>query len=64
MRSVEAAGVDLVMRHFFAGLDLSGPAAHGKGSVAEDRPESDIEAEMASEDLACEESLLETFNRG
>jgi hypothetical protein len=66
MRSVEPAGVDLVMRHFFAGLDVSGAAAHAKAGAAEDMHEAEAEAEtaMAAEDLACEESLLEAFNRG
>ncbi len=64
MRSVEPAGVDLVMRHFFAGLDLSGPPAHTKSGGADDPGEAAAEAEMAAEDLACEESLLEVFNRG
>jgi hypothetical protein len=64
MRSVEPAGVDLVMRHFFAGLDLSGAAAHAKAGAAEDMHEAEAETAMAAEDLACEESLLEAFNRG
>ena len=64
MRSVEAAGVELVMKHFFAGLDRSGLAAHQRESDVPDQKEEAAEARMAAEDLACEESLLEGFNRG
>lgn len=64
MRSVETAGVDLVMRHFFAGLDRSGPAAHEREAEADAEREEAVETRMATEDLACEESLLEGFGRG
>jgi len=61
LRSVVPAGVDLVMKHFFGGLDLSGPARHGAPPV---RPEAALEAEMARDELVCEEATLEAFNRG
>lgn len=64
MRSVETAGVELVMKHFFAGLDRSGPAAHQPEADGADQREKAAEARMAAEELACEESLLEGFNRG
>lgn len=58
LRSVSRAGVDLVMAHVFAGLDLGGPAVHG--------PEVDraveIEARMDAAELVCEEMTLERFN--
>ncbi len=55
LRTVAEPGVDLVMRHFFAGLDLSAPAAHGGAAT---RPDSALEAAMAAEDLVCEEEVL------
>ena len=64
LRSVEPAGVDLVMRHFFAGLNLSGAPIHGREGPDEDAATAAAEAAMEAEDLACEESLLEGFNRG
>lgn len=64
LRSVEQAGVDLVMRHFFAGLDLSGAPVHGPGRQAGDAALAAADEAMEAEDLACEESLLEGFNRG
>lgn len=64
MRTVEAAGVELVMKHFFAGLDRSGPAAHDAEAEDVAEREQAAESRMAAEDLACEESLLEGFNRG
>ena len=59
MRGIARDGVDLVMRHFFAGLDLSG-AARGRGNSTEARQQA--EEEMAREDLVCEEMILEKFN--
>ncbi|MFZ5751636.1 MAG: GSCFA domain-containing protein [Pseudomonadota bacterium] len=58
LRSVARAGVDLVMGHVFAGLDLSAPAIHGESAD----PVAEIEARMAAEDLVCEEMTLEKFN--
>ncbi len=58
LRSVEQPGVDLVMKHFFAGLDLNGPAAH----AADAEPNADPETTMAAEELVCEEMILEAFN--
>lgn len=62
LRTVAQAGVDLVMGHFFAGADLSGPAAHG--GVRPDDPARAAEAAMQAEDLVCEEELLGGFARG
>ncbi len=60
MRGIAPAGVDLVMSHFFRGLDLSLPA-HGRG--AEDGAQRDeAERRSAQEDLVCEEMFLERFN--
>lgn len=61
MRSVAPQGVDFVMSHFFKGLNLSGPARSGKGDAVAQVIEQS-EAEMAAEDLVCEEVLLEQFN--
>jgi hypothetical protein len=61
LRSVAPQGVDLVMHHFFAGLDLSDPAR--PGSTAPD-PNAELEATMMAEDLVCEELSLEAFSRG
>ncbi|WP_158967173.1 GSCFA domain-containing protein [Chachezhania sediminis] len=61
MRSVSPHGVDHVMTHFFGGLDLSGQArSRGPGEEAMEIERS--EAEMAAEDLVCDEILLERFN--
>lgn len=62
LRSVVPAGVNEVMRHFFAGLDLTGAPAHG--DEAEPAAEAEAVARMAAEELACEEATLEDFNRG
>ncbi len=60
MRSVARSGVELVMGHVFAGLDLSGPPAHD----GEPDPAARIEAEMAAAELVCEEMTLDRFNVG
>lgn len=65
MRGIAAEGVDLVMRHFFAGLDISGPPARSDedaDAAAARRKAS--EDEMQAEDLVCEEVILEHFNEG
>lgn len=61
LRSVAKAGVEVVMGHFFAGLDLSAPAAHGANAPAD--AEATVNAEMEAEDLVCEETILEEYNR-
>lgn len=64
LRSVARAGVDFVMGHFFAGLDLGGDAAE-PGAIPDDAAEeAAMEAEMQDDDLVCEESILDTYNRG
>lgn len=64
MRSVAPQGVDFVMRHFFAGLNLSGSARAGlPASSGFNDAETKIEAEAAAEDIVCEELTLETYNR-
>lgn len=60
LRSVAPEGVAVVMKHFFAGLDLSAPAVEGLGGRSGRAAE--VEAEMAAEDLVCEEAVLESFN--
>ncbi len=60
LRSVVQPGVDLVMKHFFAGLDMSGAAAHAAatpGAIS-----ADLDAQMAAEDLVCEEMTLDAYN--
>ncbi|WP_397541305.1 GSCFA domain-containing protein [Roseovarius salis] len=56
LRSVEPPGVSLVMSHFFAGLDLGGPARGGPPTRPADA--ADIDASLAEEDVVCEESSL------
>ena len=63
LRSVEQAGVDVVMGHFFAGLDMSGAAVHGAAIAAAGR-EAALARAMEEEELACEERMLEDFNDG
>lgn len=60
MRSVARAGVDVVMTHFFAGLDASAPPLR----ATDDRAArvARIEAEMEAAELVCEEMVLERFN--
>lgn len=60
MRSVAQEGVDFVMRHFFAGLDMSGAARKRTDKAAARRAK--VEASMKSEDLVCEEMTLDGFN--
>lgn len=62
LRSVTKAGVDLVMSHFFAGLNLAAPPVHAAEPAP--APEAEAEAQMAAEELACEEQLLEAYARG
>lgn len=62
LRTVEPAGVNLVMSHFFSGLNLAGPARHGEPSTS--ALERELDATMEAEDLVCEEMTLEAFNRG
>lgn len=63
MRGIAAAGVDLVMGHFFAGLDLSG-TAHGRKEESEAAKAARSDALSAREELVCEEMILERFNDG
>lgn len=63
MRGIASAGVDLVMNHFFAGLDLSG-AARGRNAESEAAKAARSKAQSAQEDLVCEEMILERFNAG
>ena len=60
MRAIAHDGVDLVMLHFFAGLDLSAPAR--RAGAGGDAGRAAVEAQMQAEELVCEEMLLETFN--
>jgi hypothetical protein len=58
------------MTHFFAGLDISAPPARAAGADGADGADGAVarqkasEAEMAAEDLVCEEIILEQFNDG
>ncbi len=61
LRSVVSQGVELVMGHFFAGLNLGGPVMHGPDTGTAEA-EARIAAEMKTEELACEEAVLEVFN--
>lgn len=59
LRSVAAQGVEFVMGHFFRGLNTSAGPVHGLEST--DREQA-VAAQMAAEDLVCEEMTLEKFN--
>ncbi|WP_421703743.1 GSCFA domain-containing protein [Aliiroseovarius sp.] len=62
MRSVAPYGVQLVMEHFFAGLDLSGARlTHAADKAAQDR-QAVLKAEERALELACEEQVLEAMN--
>jgi len=58
LRGIAAEGVQLVMRHFFAGLDLSAPPR----AQEESADGTTDDARTAAEDLVCEELMLERFN--
>lgn len=62
LRSVALPGVEVVMGHFFSGLQLAAPARHGGDATREAEAEARIAAVMQAEDLACEEVALEAFN--
>jgi hypothetical protein len=62
LRSVVPAGVDVVMGHFFGGLDMTGAPVHGTGKGT--GREAEMMARMAEEELACEEMTLEGYNEG
>jgi hypothetical protein len=62
LRGVVAEGVGLVMRHFFAGLDLTGPARHAaEAAAAAARAQAEAGA-AAEEALVCDEAVLEAYN--
>jgi hypothetical protein len=62
LRSVRPEGVAMVMGHFFAGLDLSGPARAPLADNAAEARRAAARAAMAHEELACEEAMLEAYN--
>lgn len=62
LRSVEPQGVEVVMGHFFNGLRLTAPPRHGDLAATEAAEDARVHAEIAAEDLACEEAMLERFN--
>lgn len=62
LRSVEPAGVSVVMQHFFAGLTLTGKARADRAITPVDIE--DVAASLAEEDLICEEEALEASNGG
>lgn len=63
LRSVLPEGVEMVMKHFFGGLRLEGAPRH---FPPHDATAGDLamDAQMAAEDLVCDEMTLEAFNRG
>lgn len=65
LRSVEQAGVDHVMRQFFAGLEGSVPAAPAERAERVPAPvpaAEDLDAEDLVDDVVCEDEILEFFN--
>lgn len=65
MRSVKPEGVAHVMQHFFAGLRLDGAAPKKRAGAADAARARRRQARAAirQEDLACEEAILEAYNR-
>ena len=61
LRGIAAEGVELVMRHFFAGIDLTAPPTGRKSAEYAARKQAD-QRKTAQEDLVCEEMILERFN--
>ena len=61
LRGIAAEGVELVMRHFFAGIDLTAPPTGRKSAEDAARKQAD-QRKTAQEDLVCEEMILERFN--
>ena len=59
MRSVAKAGVEFVMGHFFAGLDMTGGSA-GNVSAEKSEQQKTEEKRMEVEELICEELTLES----
>lgn len=64
MRSVKPEGVAHVMEHFFAGLRIDGaaPVRRVKADPARAKRRK-ARAAMRQDDLACEEAILEAYNR-
>lgn len=62
LRSVVAQGVEVVMGHFFAGLDCTGPAAHAAAAEAARAADTALSVTIDDEALACEEAGLEAFS--
>ncbi|PTV95291.1 GSCFA family protein [Rhodobacter aestuarii] len=60
MRGIAAQGVDLVMGHFFKGLNLTLPA-HGR-TTSDSAAREAADKKAAEEELVCEEMILERFN--
>jgi hypothetical protein len=60
LREVVLPGVEVVMGHFFAGLNLTGPPAHGRDTAAA-AADAAADAALAAEALACEEAMLEVY---
>lgn len=62
LRSVVPQGVEVVMGHFFSGLNLTGPARHAAEADAARAADAALVATVEQEALACEEAALEAFN--
>lgn len=61
MRSIASQGVDLVMSHFFAGLDLSGSKSSKTSTPLPDVAA--LDQQDAEDELVCEELILESQNQ-
>lgn len=64
LRSVSSNGVDFVMGHFFAGLNLKGASKPKPSAPLDAEGLAQLEAEMVGDDLVCEERILEAYNHG
>lgn len=62
LRSVAPQGVEVVMGHFFAGLNCTGPARHTADAAAARAADAALATTIEKEALVCEEAALEAFN--
>lgn len=62
LRSVAPQGVEVVMGHFFGGLNLTGPARHAAEAEAARAADAAVATSIEAEALVCEEAALEAFN--
>lgn len=62
LRSVVPEGVEVVMKHFFQGLQLDAAPRHAAAKDALLAHDAKLDAQIEAEALVCEEAMLERFN--